>query len=243
MNSTSIFDLHAAVIDDYRQFVESFIHIADDRIRAAVERTIADQRLWPEPLVQVSPAYAAAPTVDELAQDGIIQPETAHFFRTPTNQPFRLYQHQYDALQCAQRRKSFVVTSGTGSGKSTCYFLPIIDDLLRHRDTVNGVQALIIYPMNALVNSQEQALQQLANQYREQYGYEFPIRFARYTGETSEDQRDQLRRNPPHILLTNFVMAELMMVRPDDQFLIGGAVQALRFLVFDELHTYRGARG
>lgn len=243
MNSTSIFDLHAAVIDDYRQFVESFIHIADDRIRAAVERTIADQRLWPEPLVQVSPAYAAAPTVDELAQDGIIQPETAHFFRTPTNQPFRLYQHQYDALQCAQRRKSFVVTSGTGSGKSTCYFLPIIDDLLRHRDTVNGVQALIIYPMNALVNSQEQALQRLANQYREQYGREFPIRFARYTGETSEDQRDQLRRNPPHILLTNFVMAELMMVRPDDQFLIGGAVQALRFLVFDELHTYRGRQG
>ncbi len=243
MNSTSIFDLHAAVIDDYRQFVESFIHIADDRIRAAVERTIADQRLWPEPLVQVSPAYAAAPTVDELAQDGIIQPETAHFFRTPTNQPFRLYQHQYDALQCAQRRKSFVVTSGTGSGKSTCYFLPIIDDLLRHRDTVNGVQALIIYPMNALVNSQEQALQQLANQYREQYGHEFPIRFARYTGETSDDQRNQLRRNPPHILLTNFVMAELMMVRPDDQILIGGAVQALRFLVFDELHTYRGRQG
>ena len=243
MNTTSIFDLHAAVIDDYRQFVESFIHIADDRIRTMVEQTIADQRLWPEPLVQLSPAYAAAPTVDELAQRGIIQPETAHFFRTPTNQPFRLYQHQYEALQYAKQRKSFVVTSGTGSGKSTCYFLPIIDDLLRSREPVSGVQAIIIYPMNALVNSQEQALQRLANQYREQYSREFPIRFARYTGETSEEQRELLRRDPPHILLTNFVMAELMMVRPDDQRLIGGAMQALRFLVFDELHTYRGRQG
>ena len=144
MNTTSIFDLHAAVIDDYRQFVESFIHIADDRIRTMVEQTIADQRLWPEPLVQLSPAYAAAPTVDELAQRGIIQPETAHFFRTPTNQPFRLYQHQYEALQYAKQRKSFVVTSGTGSGKSSCYFLLEVRQTIFPLIEVSGLEQHLI---------------------------------------------------------------------------------------------------
>ena len=243
MHHPSIFALHAAVIDDYRTFVESFIRIADDRIRASVEEKLARQELWPEPLVQLSPTYKMAQTVDDLARAGMIRPETAHFFRTASNAPFRLYQHQYEAVERAARGESFVVTSGTGSGKSTCYFLPIIDDLLRQTKPGSGVQALIIYPMNALVNSQEQALRRLADQYRVQYGREFPIRFARYTGETSEELRQELRRNPPHILLTNYVMAELMLVRPDDQKLIGETMKGLRFLVFDELHTYRGRQG
>ena len=239
--TTTIFDLHASVLADYRDFVRSFLQIADDRARAFVDQALDDQTLWPQPLVQISPAYALDATVDDLARDQILHPLAAALFRTARGDPFRLYRHQRQALDHALRGESFVVTSGTGSGKSLCYFLPIIDALARQSAPPQGIQALIIYPMNALVNSQLQALETLAQQYARRTGRMFPITFQKYTGETTHDRRDEIRRQPPQILLTNYVMGELMLVRPEDRNLLREG--ALRFLVFDELHTYRGRQG
>lgn len=103
------------------------------------------------------------------------------------------------------------------------------------------VTALVVYPMNALVNSQYQALQDLRQRYERRYSRPFPLRFAKYTGETAESDREDLRRDPPQLLLTNYVMAELLLVRPEDQRFL--SPNGLRFLVFDELHTYRGRQG
>ncbi|QUW01731.1 DEAD/DEAH box helicase [Chloracidobacterium sp. MS 40/45] len=264
---STIFDLHSAVLDDYQNFVRSFFLITDDRARAFVDRSMEEEGyLWPEPLVQLSPAYAPGPTVDELARAGHITPETARIFRLEDGRPFRLHRHQEEAIAKALARKSFVVTSGTGSGKSLCYFLPIIDSLIRHPDTSGRAAALVIYPMNALVNSQFQALDALKERYERTSGRPFPVRFAKYTGETSEAAREEIRLNPPQILLTNYVMAELLLVRPEDQRFLEQiahgewqireeatpspaihhspfADRGLRFLVFDELHTYRGRQG
>ncbi len=242
---STIFDLHSAVLDDYQNFVRSFFLIADDRARAFVDRSMAEEGcLWPEPLVQLSPAYAPGRTVDELARDGRIASETADIFRLEDGRPFRLYHHQQEAITKALAGESFVVTSGTGSGKSLCYFLPIIDNLLRHPDTGGRAAALVIYPMNALVNSQFQSLQVLNERYERTFGRPFPVRFAKYTGETNDTRRDEIRQNPPQILLTNYVMAELLLVRPEDQRFLGQIAEpGLRFLVFDELHTYRGRQG
>src|SRR6185369_4741147 len=134
------------------------------------------------------------------------------------------------------------VTSGTGSGKSLTYFLPIIDDLLNRR-CGDQVAALVVYPMNALVNSQLQSLEQLKDNYERRFGKPFPITFAKYTGETSDTLREELRRRPTQIMLTNYVMAEYILVRPEDQRFLDRATGGLRFLVFDELHTYRGRQG
>jgi ATP-dependent helicase YprA (DUF1998 family) len=264
---STIFDLHSAVLDDYQNFVRSFFLIADDRARAFVDRSMEEEGyLWPEPLVQLSPAYASGPTVDELASTGHITRETARIFRLEDGHPFRLHRHQEEAIDKAARGESFVVTSGTGSGKSLCYFLPIIDSLIRHPDTGGRAAALVIYPMNALVNSQFQALDALKERYERTSGRPFPVHFAKYTGETSEAAREKIRLNPPQILLTNYVMAELLLVRPEDQRFLEQiangerqskveatlppairhapfADRGLRFLVFDELHTYRGRQG
>ena len=240
----SIFNLHSEVIDDYRHFVRSFISVADERIRSFLDQALMEeQRLWPESLIQVSPSYERTATVDELARRGVLLEETAGIFRTPEGEPFHLYQHQVEALQKAKVPESYVVTSGTGSGKSLTYFLPIIDDLLRHPPTADRVAALVVYPMNALVNSQLQALEKLRESYERRTGVPFPVRFAKYTGETPEALRNQLRHRPPPILLTNYVMGELLLVRPDDQSFLDRAGGGLRFLVFDELHTYRGRQG
>ncbi len=240
----SIFTLHQKVLEDYRHFVSSFINIANEKIRKFVEQSlIDDQHLWPEFLVQLSPRYAQAETVDELAAQNVIHPETASIFRTSEGQPFRLYQHQREALEIALQNKSYVVTSGTGSGKSLTYFLPIIDELVRQPGEKGRVSAVVIYPMNALVNSQYQSLEKQKESYERRTGKTFPVTFARYTGSTPDDERKYLQQNPPDIILTNYVMVELMMVRPEERRFLDRAGGGLRFLVMDELHTYRGRQG
>ena len=130
----TIFDLHQNIINDYRNFVHSFIQIADDRARQFVEQALlAEEQLWPEPLLQLSPAYKRVASVDDLAAQGLLHPEIARIFRTKDNQPFQLYQHQVEAIEKASQGKSF------------CYFIPIIDAILRDPDLQPPV-ALIIYP-------------------------------------------------------------------------------------------------
>ncbi len=244
MKTMSIFDLHSQVLADYRDFVRSFFTIADDRTREFVDHALDEEaRLWPDPLLQVSPSYARSATVDELAGSGLILEETARIFRTPEGQPFHLYRHQVEAIELARTPRSYIVTTGTGSGKSLTYFLPIIDSLLRQPATGDRVAALVVYPMNALVNSQVQELKKLEASYSHRLGRPFPVSFAKYTGETSETFREGLRQHPPQVMLTNYVMAELMLVRPEDQRFLDRVGGGLRFLVFDELHTYRGRQG
>jgi ATP-dependent helicase YprA (DUF1998 family) len=80
----------------------------------------------------------------------------------------------------------------------------------------------------------------LKEQYERRAGKSFPVTFAKYTGETRDTEREEMRLHPPQILLTNYVMAELLLVRPENQRFLDRAGGGLRFLVFDELHTYRG---
>jgi len=241
----SVFDLHRRALAEYRDFVRSFVRVADLRLRAYVEEEILGEagHLWPEPLVQLSPAYEQGATVDELAEEGLLHPTTARVFRRPDGSPFRLYRHQVEALRRAREGKSYVLTSGTGSGKSFAYFIPILD-LVARNPGLKGPVALVVYPMNALVNSQLHALEELKERYEARYGGPFPLRFARYTGQTPEDERRAIRENPPHLLLTNYVMGEYLLTRPEDRPLVSPPPSPLPFfLVFDELHTYRGRQG
>jgi len=136
---------------------------------------------------------------------------------------------------------SYVLTSGTGSGKSLAYVIPIVDHVIRTKAAPTGrpgIKAIIVYPMNALANSQLGELQKFLRP----PGDSHPVTFQRYTGQESDEERRAIISNPPDILLTNYVMLELLLQRPHEQQIIRAA-QCLRFLVFDELHTYRGRQG
>ena len=146
----------------------------------------------------------------------------------------QLYRHQTDAILAAQKKENYVLTTGTGSGKSLSYIMPIVDHVLKN-GTGKGIQAIIVYPMNALANSQQLELKK----FLEFGSAPSPVRFCRYTGQENEEERQDIRNNPPDILLTNYVMLELILTRPFDRKLVKAA-KDLRFLVFDELHTYRG---
>jgi ATP-dependent helicase YprA (DUF1998 family) len=240
-----VFELRKRLVEDYARYTHSFIKIADQRISEKVEHALDDGALWPEPLLQLNPTFLPGGTIDDLVADGTLHTECARIFRIDktendhTGNQLQLHTHQTEAIRKAKENKSYVLTSGTGSGKSLTYIVPIVDHILR-RGSGNGIQAIIVYPMNALANSQDEELKKFL-----EVGYaegKSPVRFKRFTGQEKRDAREDIRNNPPDILLTNYMMLELMLTRREDRSLVGAA-QGLRFLVFDELHTYRGRQG
>mgnify|MGYP000748829652 CR=1 FL=1 len=154
---------------------------------------------------------------------------------------------------------SYVLTTGTGSGKSLAYFIPIVDYVLRH-GSGKGIKAIVVYPMNALANDQLIRLRSILSAFPE-------ITFGRYVGETKSSEKDarddfltrypgqpildnellsrrQMQSSPPHLLLTNFAMLEYLLLRPDDStFFDGPTADHWRFVVLDEVHVYGGAQG
>ena len=157
----------------------------------------------------------------------------------PGPSELRLHRHQAEAIKTVRADHNYVLTTGTGSGKSLAYIVPVVDRVLR-RGPGTGIQAIVVYPMNAPANSQYGELEKfLKHGYPDGKG---PVTFARYTGQESDEDRQRIIGNPPDILLTNYVMLELILTRSFDQGLVRSA-QDLGFLVFDKLHTYRGRQG
>lgn len=150
-----VFALRDHVVAEYRDYVESFVTILDEDIRAFVDECLHQGELWPDAVLQLNPAYEMGLTLGELAGQGLITKETARLF----GWRLRLYRHQQEALDIAQRSEPYIVSSGTGSGKSLTYLVPIVDHVMRSQPERHSVRAIIVYPMNALINSQLDALQ------------------------------------------------------------------------------------
>jgi superfamily II DNA/RNA helicase len=233
----NIFKFHDSVIADYRSYINSFIDIRDERIRQEVDRRLNDGKLWPPPLVQFNPAYEESAQIDDLISEGLLGPEMADVFSG-----YRLYRHQVEAIRLGVVDRDFVVTSGTGSGKSLTYLGTIFNHVLTQK-VESGITAIIIYPMNALIESQVKEIDKYKKRYEEATGRNFPVRFAKYTGRDDQDARQKIIDEKPHILLTNYMMMELIMTRQREAGLRGTFQKNLRFLVYDELHTYRGRQG
>jgi len=242
----NVFELRNQLVGDYGAFARSFTKIKSADIRDQLHEIYAGDRFWPEPLLQINPNYMAGPTVGDLAESGELHHLCASIFQVKDEAsghliPLRLHTHQLQALSAGKAGSSYVVTTGTGSGKSLCFFIPIIDAILREKasDSTPRTRAIIVYPMNALANSQMEELEKFLQNVSPK-----PITFKRYTGQEDGVMREAISNTPPDILLTNFVMLEYLMTRQDpiDKKVIGNCA-GLRFLVLDELHTYRGRQG
>lgn len=238
-----VFNLRQQLVKEYARYARSFIQIQDHRIDNYVEQCLEEGVFWPNALIQINPNFQPGAWVEELVQDGTLHPECERIFRKGKaeneDRRMRLYQHQLDAIRTASEGHNYVLTTGTGSGKSLAYIVPIVDYVLQH-GSGQGVKAIVVYPMNALANSQYFELGKFLR-----HGYpdgQQPVTFEKYTGQESDTTRNQIIANPPDIILTNYVMLELMLTRPQESRLMQAA-EGLRFLVLDELHTYRGRQG
>lgn len=162
------------------------------------------------------------------------------------------YTHQTDSWKSLLNDKqTIVVTSGTGSGKTECFMIPVIQDLYRQKSTVcnEGVQAIFIYPLNALMKNQQKRVDAWCSALTPN------VTYAIYNGDTPDDvqknkalqaypqllSRSQIRQNPPQILFTNPTMLNYMLVRPEDQDILKKSRGKLRWILLDEAHTYTGS--
>ncbi len=243
-----VFSYRDAIIEDYKKFTTSFTKIKADDIKSFVSSKYDDGQFWPAPLIQLNPSFVGGGNVEQLVSEGVLHKKCADIFRFGRNESgnigvaAQLHKHQQDAISIAQKRESYVLTTGTGSGKSLSYILPIVDHVLKAKESnpKPSIKAVIIYPMNALVNSQLEELDKFLGH----YGSNKPVTYGRYTGQEKSEERQAMAANPPDIILTNFMMLELLMTRQDDlDRTVMHAAQGLEFLVLDELHTYRGRQG
>jgi ATP-dependent helicase YprA (DUF1998 family) len=158
----TIFDLDRQVVSEYERFARSFTTVRADDLRSRLDQAYASRRFWPEPMIQINPRFKEGGSVGQLVSSGDLAQGIDKIFRD-RSQPdgtLQLHKHQLDAITLAKQNRSFVVTTGTGSGKSLCYFLPIIDRILKSKAAgePRRTRAIIIYPMNALANSQMEEL-------------------------------------------------------------------------------------
>ena len=202
------------------------------------------------PFIEITQPFIKGKNLMELIANGVISEE---FFALKNHFPLErpLHIHQETAIKKVVEGRNIIVATGTGSGKTECFLLPILNELMREKEAgtlTDGVRALLLYPMNALANDQIARLRDILKD----YPY---ITFGRYTGETEEEQkkaeelfyktnpdvelipnelisRQQMRKTPPHILLTNYAMLEYLLLRPkDNEFFSGENAKHWKFIV------------
>ncbi|TBH10155.1 DEAD/DEAH box helicase [Rhizobium leguminosarum] len=237
------FEFDHQLINAYEHFSRSFSAIRAPDLKSEIDAQYDAGKFWPDALLSLNPRFMAGPTIDELVATGDLDEGTGKVFRFGAT-PLRFHRHQAEALAKAKQGKSYVVTTGTGSGKSLCFFVPVVDAIIRARRAgkPRRTSAIIVYPMNALANSQMKEIDKFIA------GSALPDNLRplvkRYTGQESREERERIAANPPDILLTNYMMAELLLTRQDDldSQVIANA-SGLEFIILDELHTYRGRQG
>lgn len=264
-------DASENIVKAYREYLLSAFEFSSDFIQDGFAKALeTDFALSRGPYLQVTPPYKRGKTITTLISDGTLHPSFKRLNTTvledgtqvlPNSRP--LYEHQVESIQKVVKGRNLLVATGTGSGKTEAFLLPIINHLLAESDAGTlskpGVRALLLYPMNALANDQVKRLRQLLTAFPE-------ISFGRYIGDTEKDtksalenyraqfgelplkneliSREQIQQKPPHILITNFAMLEYLLLRPADTSLFDGDTgRHWKFVVLDEVHTYQGAQG
>jgi len=248
------------LIEIYKRYIFSTTPISDreNELKDEFWKQIDDFCFFNGPFIQYQPTYSRSIHFSNLfdGKDELSIDQRLKSCFNPDDlerSEYRLYTHQAKSIIKAKQEENILIATGTGSGKTECFLLPILEDAIKNPGP--GIRSIIIYPMNALANDQLDRLSGMLRHFEND-----EVTFGRYTGETPWGEKDaeekypnykripserftreEIRQNPPHILLTNFAMLEYLLIRPKDAGIF--AQQQLRYIVLDEAHTYRGAQG
>lgn len=255
---------------EYIGYIATTYHFRNQDIQRRLEEEL-DATVSNGPFVEIKDTFITGKNIEQMIDQGILSPlfrdlESGKKYdpKLPITRP--LYLHQEKAIKKIVEGKNVVVSTGTGSGKTNCFLIPVINELMREIEagTLNdGVRAVFIYPMNALANDQIKGLREILMAYPQ-------IRFGVYNGGTEHKEgdaiklyeamyanerfpelrrqlpnemlsRDKMKAKPPHILFTNYAMLEHLLFRPADDVLFSRS--NFKFVVLDEAHVYAGATG
>lgn len=201
------FRVRDELIRDYEAFTSGFLQVRDERIATEVRQAIGNGLLWPEPWLSLNPTFQPGGSVSDLISAGLLHESCEEIFRAMRDlldtgqRTLTLHQHQADAIRAAATGTSYVLTTGTGSGKSLSYIVPTVDRVLRE-GSGEGIKAIVVCPMNALANSQLGEPEKFLS--FGSPGGKGPVTFARHTGQEKDEDRQATLSRPPDILLTNY---------------------------------------
>jgi len=250
----------------YLRYLKTAFPIQDKNIREEFWKALDVQgALVKGPLLEATSEFVKGPSIEGMVSQGILNKKFQDLCNRALPYKRSLYIHQAQAIEkSVLHKRNLVVSTGTGSGKTEAFLIPILNELLNEEENDTllepGVRALLLYPMNALANDQLKRLRKVLANYPS-------IKFGRFIGETEHttnkaieqfrDQfpgqkilpnelisREQMRKSPPHILLTNYAMLEYLLLRPEDNtFFDGPTARSWKFIVLDEAHIYDGSLG
>lgn len=244
------------IVEKYRNYILSTFHLNDNEMNENLYQKLNKSNfLYKGPFLELKNNFRPGKSVKSLINEGIIVEE---FEKINYNLERPLYLHQENAIRKVKDGKNIIVSTGTGSGKTESFLIPILNELIEEHkinELKSGVRAMVLYPMNALASDQLKRLKELLKNYPE-------ITFGSYTGEVlqsykealelyrnmyGEDplpneliSREQIKDNPPHILITNYSMLEYLLLRPKDSILFNK--ETWKYIVIDEAHMYTGAK-
>ena len=259
------FDIISAshhITDKYLRYLKTMFDIDEPTYKKLFDAKMTELGSFAKgPYLDVVDSFEAGSSVPKLIEEGVLSPD----FRYVSDiYQKTLYKHQESSIRKLNDGKNVVVSTGTGSGKTESFLIPILNTLMEEKRSKGkitpGVRALLIYPMNALANDQISRLRSLLKD----YPY---ITFGSYTGQTLEKEekalnkykslnhgakplknelisREKMKDTPPNILITNYSMLEYLMLRPKDNSLFQGEnSKEWKYIVLDEAHTYSGSTG
>lgn len=257
-------DTSRIIFERYKKYITTSLKFNDDELNSQLITLLEEPNKFSKgPIIEATPPYKKGKSLQNLIDEGVLTSEFNNFSSSDLPLDRNLYLHQERAInKICRDNKNIVVATGTGSGKTESFMIPVLNELLNEKQNKSlcpGVRALLLYPMNALANDQMKRLRKLLENEPE-------ITFGIYTGETEDQEdkalekfirmhgekplsnelisRDKMKANPPNILLTNYAMLEYLMLRPDDSvFFEGKYSNNWKYIVIDEAHTYTGAKG
>lgn len=246
----------------YESYLKTSFFFKDPHLRQSFEDALQAEELSKGPIPEYETGFVHGIDAPSLIEEVFA---SQHIDLKPALISGALYTHQEEAIKKSYTDHSnVVVATGTASGKTESFLYPILFELYRQHLTGTlkepGVRALILYPMNALANDQRDRLGEICKRLKAASST-FAPSFGQYIGRTPENAKDrsrtiptrlqgelifreEMRQNPPHILLTNYSMLEYLLIRPSDsQLFDNGNAKHWSFIVLDEAHQYNGAKG
>lgn len=247
--------------NQYKEYLRSSFEFKTPKLQKLFEQQLEVEDLFKGPYVDLNLPFQRGMSLDEMIADGAVCKSFHRLGDMNFERP--LYSHQEESIRHICSGRSAIITTGTGSGKTESFLYPILNELMSDVENGNrevGVRAIFLYPMNALVNDQIDRVRKILTQcpeitygfftgetkesiqkdYREKYGAENDT----FIPENELVSREEIRKNPPHLLFTNYSMLEYLLIRPNDYSIFAPErLNNWKFVVLDEAHSYYGSLG
>lgn len=249
------------ISEKYKEYLKSSFEFGKSDLQRLFVQQLEKEQLFKGPYVDMSFPFQRGHDLEYLIEHDIVCKSFHKLEDIDFTRP--LYSHQEEAIKHIKSGKSAIITTGTGSGKTESFLYPILNDILYDVEKGNkdiGIRAIFLYPMNALVNDQIDRIRKILQNCPE-------ITFGFFTKETPENtsvsyrkkfeeendvvlsnnellSRNEIRKNPPHLLFTNYSMLEYLLIRPNDYSVFEPErLRNWKYIVLDEAHSYNGSLG